>query len=136
MVAAWLVAGALLVSQVRLPDVPAARPSGQPASADTCWAVSVVTGPTAAPVLRRSLRRLWSAGLPATLRPGHRTGTRIVVVPASSRGAARTVQLRVKRLGFRHTSIRRLPTTARRAVNGGAGPLRPGCSTGRSSATR
>lgn len=108
---AWLVVGAMVVDQVRLPELPRPRPAGSPAAV-ACWAVRVTSGPASAQRLRRDLRRLRRAGLPASLRPGQRPDTRVLLVPARSRSAARAARDRAVRLGFAHSMVRRLPRAA------------------------
>lgn len=109
--AGWLVAGILVASQLRLPDLPPVpAPSRWPAAA--CWMVQVATRPASASGLARDLRRLRRAGLPATLRPGPRPGTRLLVVPARSQAAAKAARARTVRLGFPHSTLRRLPARA------------------------
>lgn len=108
----WLAVGVMVVGQTRLPEPPArALPAGRPTAA-ACWVVRVASGPASAPSLRRDLRRLRQAGLPVTLRPGQRPGTRLLVVQARSRSSARAARDRAIRLGFTHSTVRRRPPAA------------------------
>ena len=108
---AWLALGAVVVSGARLPDLAPAplQPTG-PARA--CWGVVAAAGPASASSLPRGLRRLRQAGLPVVVRHGARPGQRELVVPATSRGAARALRARVARLGFDRARVRRLPPAA------------------------
>jgi hypothetical protein len=109
---AWLAMGALVVSHAQLPDLPAApsAPARRPAGA--CWVVQVASRPASAPSLRRHLRRLQRAGLPASIRRGHRPGTRELVVQTRTKAAANAARARVTRLGFAGSTVRRLPRAA------------------------
>lgn len=107
----WLAVGALLVGQVRIPDLARPLPATRRAAV-ACWVVRVASGPAAAPSLRRDLERLRRAGLPAELRPGRGTRTRVVVIPARSRSGARAARDRAVRLGFPRSRVRGLPRSA------------------------
>jgi cell division septation protein DedD len=109
---AWLAAGALVVDQARLPEPDPVRPRAASRPAATCWVVRVASGPASASSLRRDLRRLRQAGLKAVLRPGRSPSTRVLVLPARSRSAARAAQGRAARLGFTRSTVRGLPRTA------------------------
>jgi hypothetical protein len=99
------------VTEVRLPDLTPApvRPVGP---ARPCWGVEAAARPASASSLPRGLRRLRQAGLPVVVRHGTRPGERVLVVPATSRAAARTMRAKVARLGFPRARVRRLPPAA------------------------
>jgi cell division septation protein DedD len=116
LLAAWLLAGAMVLGQVRLPGPsavasPAARrPSG-------CWVVQVVAVRGQGSQLAPALASLRENGLPAVVwRSKHwhaiRPGTRLLVVPTGSRTAARTVRARVARLGHHGAVVRQAPHSA------------------------
>lgn len=107
---AWLAAGVLVVGQARPPEPDRVRAAGRPAVA--CWVVQVASGPASASSLRRGLQRLRRAGLKATLRQGRSPKTRVLVVPARSRSAARAARDRAVRLGFTRSTVRGLPRSA------------------------
>jgi hypothetical protein len=107
----WLAVGALLVEQVRIPDLARPLPATRRAAV-ACWVVRVASGPAAAPSLRRDLRRLRRAGLRAELRPGRGTQTRVAVIPARSRSTARAARDRAVQLGFPRSRVLGLPRSA------------------------
>lgn len=109
---AWLAAGVLVVGQARPPEPSPVRPRASSRPAAACWVVRVASGPASASSLRRDLQRLRRAGLKATLRPGQSPKTRVLVVPARNRSAARAVRDRAVRLGFTRTTVRGLPRSA------------------------
>jgi len=109
---AWLAAGVLVVGQARLPEPSPVRPRAASRPVVACWVVRVASGPASASSLRRDLRRLRRAGLKAVLRPGQSPTTRVLVVPARSRSAARAARDRAVRLGFTRSTVRGLPRTA------------------------
>lgn len=106
----WLAAGALLLSQVHLPDLAPVRPPARGQAEAACWGVWVASGLASSPAFGRDLRRLRRAGLPATVRPGQGAGTRVLVVPARSQAAAHAARARAIRLGFPRSSVRRMPS--------------------------
>jgi len=106
--ATWLIAGMLVVSHARLPDPPTGHPVPQRQQATTCWVVRVEPAVS----LRRDERRLRSAGLPATLRPGERPGRPVLIVPAGDLTTARAARSKAVRLGFTRATVLRLPPAA------------------------
>jgi hypothetical protein len=110
---AWMIAGTLVVGELRLPAPPAAaspvvrRPAG-------CWLARVATAPDRQGALVPELRRLRRHGLAAALlRSKHwravRPGTRALVVPARSRAAARAAGTRMVELGYVRATVHRAP---------------------------
>jgi hypothetical protein len=115
--AVWLVAGAVLVSQARLPSPPAAVAAPASPRPASCWVVPLATAEHHERSLTAEQRRLRGDGLAATiLRSKHwraiEPGARMLVVPASSRAAARGIQARLAGLGHDHAAVRRAPRAA------------------------
>jgi SPOR domain len=111
---AWVVVGIMLVSQVRLPEPPAAAATPDRAA---CWIVHVASAPAGERSLARALRRLRRSGLPAAIWWSKhwgavRPGTRALVVPFERRAAARAARSRLANIGFTHAVVRRLPAAA------------------------
>jgi hypothetical protein len=108
--AGWLVAGIVVSSQVRLPDLPPSpTPPRRPAA---CWMINVATRSAQTPALARDLHRLRRAGLPATVRPGPRPGASLLVVPTRTQDAANAARAKAVRLGFPRPTLTLLPAGA------------------------
>ena len=117
LLAAWLVAGMVVMGQVRLPSPPAAAASAAVGRPSGCWVVRVAAARGRERSLAPALRRLRWYGLPAAVwRSKHwraiRPGTRVLVVPTGSRAAARAVRARVVGLGHRGAVVRQAPLAA------------------------
>jgi SPOR domain len=102
------------VSQVRLPEPPAAAATPDRAA---CWVVHVASARAGERSLARALRRVRRSGLPAAIwRSKHwsavRSGTRALVVPFERRAAARAARSQLADMGFDHARVRRVPAAA------------------------